>query len=79
MKFGAIRITSLKGMVSVKIEIINLKIYSESKSPNHELDNMTKLVRGMLHDALDAFARITLNSIFKFLILDFGEFSDNKP
>ena len=28
LKFGAIRITSLKGMVSVKIEIINLKIYS---------------------------------------------------
>jgi len=40
MKFGAIRITSLKGMVSVKIEIINLKIYINDLGICIDADNL---------------------------------------
>ena len=35
----------------------------ESKFPHHELEHMAKLVIGMLHDALDAFARVTLENV----------------
>jgi phosphate transport system protein len=36
---------------------------SKSKFPHHEIDHMAKLVSGMLHDALDAFARMTLENV----------------
>ena len=35
----------------------------ESKFSHHELEHMAKLVIGMLHDALDAFARVTLENV----------------
>ncbi len=35
----------------------------QNKFPHHELEHMTALVRNMLHDALDAFARITLETV----------------
>jgi phosphate transport system protein len=36
---------------------------SESNFPHHELEHMADLVKGMLHDALDAFARMTLDNV----------------
>ena len=33
------------------------------KSPYHELEHMADLVRGMLHDAMDAFARMSLENV----------------
>jgi len=35
----------------------------ESNFPHHELEHMAKLVMGILHDALDAFARVTLENV----------------
>jgi phosphate transport system protein len=34
-----------------------------NKFPHHELEHMAKLVKGMLHDTLDAFARMTLENV----------------
>ena len=35
----------------------------ESKIPHYELEHMAELVKGMLHDTLDAFARISMEKI----------------
>ena len=38
-------------------------IRDPNKLPYHELEHMAKLVKGMLHDALHAFARMTLENV----------------
>ena len=35
----------------------------QNKYPPHELEHMAELVKGMLHDTLDVFARLTLESV----------------
>ena len=35
----------------------------EGKFPHHELEHMAGLVKGMLHDALDAFARMSIDEV----------------
>ncbi len=42
----------------------------ESKFPHHELEHMAELVKGMLHDSLDAFARMTIDKVPEITALD---------
>ncbi|MEI6268401.1 MAG: phosphate signaling complex protein PhoU [Methylococcaceae bacterium] len=43
---------------------------NESKIPHHELEHMTDLVKKMMHDALDAFARMTLENVPVITLMD---------
>ncbi len=43
---------------------------NESKIPRHELEHMADLVKGMVHDALDAFARMTLENVPDITLMD---------
>ena len=42
----------------------------ESKFPHHELEHMAELVKGMLHDALDSFARMCIDDVPAITALD---------
>ncbi len=42
----------------------------DSKFPHHELEHMAELVKSMLHDALDSFARMTLEDVPAITALD---------
>jgi len=41
-----------------------------NKIPHHELEHMSDLIKGMLHDALDAFARMTLENVPDITLMD---------
>jgi phosphate transport system regulatory protein PhoU len=43
---------------------------SEKTLPHHELEHMSNLVKSMLHDALDAFARMSLEKVPEITSLD---------
>ncbi len=42
----------------------------ESKNHHHELEHMAELVKGMVHDSLDAFARLTIENVPEITALD---------
>ncbi len=43
---------------------------TESKNHHHELEHMAELVKGMLHDSLDAFARLAIDNVPEITALD---------
>jgi phosphate transport system protein len=42
----------------------------ESKFPHHEIEHMAELVRGMVHDSLDSFARLSIEKVPEITALD---------
>jgi phosphate transport system protein len=44
--------------------------HAETKISHHELEHMAQLVKGMMHDALDSFARMTLDQVPAITALD---------